>query len=267
VISTPTGDYAMQRWHEDIMLPYNTPNLPNPTHIDSLYRQELLAPPRDAGSLVLVVNHENPTERAREAWSYNPGERRVRRAPEIDYDTPLTDTDGLETVDDYDLFNGSTDRYDWTLVGRREMYIPYNTYKLQDPSLHYADLIGPESIKPEYIRFELHRVWVVDAKLKPGYGHIYTRRTLYLDEDSWSGIISDRYDGRGNLWRTAMAFSIELPEVPVLFPDGFEYVDLFQHRYLMQGLHNEEPVAPICNATVMTENDYSAEALRRMGRR
>jgi hypothetical protein len=267
VISTPTGDYAMQRWHEDIMLPYNTPNLDNPTHIDSLYRQELLAPPRDAGSLVLLVNHENPSERAREAWSYNPGERRVRRAPEIDYDTPLTDTDGLETVDDYDLFNGSTDRYDWTLVGRREMYIPYNTYKLQDPLLHYADLIGPESIKPDYIRFELHRVWVVDAKLKPGYGHIYTRRTLYLDEDSWSGVISDRYDGRGNLWRTAMAFSIELPEVPVLFPDGFEYVDLFQHRYLMQGLHNEEPVAPICNATVLTQNDYSADALRRMGRR
>jgi len=267
VISTPSGDYALQRWHEDIMLPYNTPNLANPTHIDSLYRQELLAPPRDAGSLVLLVNHENPTERAREAWSYNPGERRVRRAPEIDYDTPLTDTDGLETVDDYDLFNGSTDRYDWTLVGRREMYIPYNTYRLQDTSLHYTDLIGPESIKPEYIRFELHRVWVVDAKLKPGYGHIYTRRTLYLDEDSWTGVISDRYDGRGNLWRTAMAFPVELSEVPVLFPDGFEYIDLFQHRYLMQGLHNEEPVAPVWNATVLTENDYSADALRRMGKR
>jgi hypothetical protein len=267
VISTPTGDYSMQKWHEDIMLPYNTPGAANPKQWDSMFRQEILSPPRDAGSLTLVINHINPSVQPREAWSYNTGERRVRRAPEIDYDTPLTDTDGLETVDDYDLFNGALDRYDWKLVGRREIYVPYNTYKLQDASLHYADLIGPDSVKPQYIRFELHRVWVVDAKLKPAFGHIYTRRTLYLDEDSWSCLISDRYDGRGNLWRTAMAFPIEEPEVPVLIADGYEYVDLYQHRFLMQGLHNEEPVAPISNATSLTPDDFTAEALRRMGRR
>lgn len=267
VISTPTGDYSLQKWHEDIMLPYNTPGVANPKHWDSLFRQEILAPPRDAGSLTLLINHQNPFEQGREAWSYNTGERRVRRAPEIDYDTPLTDTDGLETVDDYDLFNGAIDRYNWTLVGRREMYVPYNTYKLQDPSLHYADLIGPDSLRPQYIRFELHRVWVVQAKLRPGFGHIYTSRTLYLDEDSWTALISDRYDGRGNLWRTAMSFTIQQPEVPVMIPDAYEYVDLFQHRFLAQGLHNEEPVAPICNATWLTPDDFTAEALRRMGKR
>jgi hypothetical protein len=249
------------------MLPYNTPGFANPKQWDSLFRQEILAPPRDAGSLTLVINHQNPFEQGREAWSYNTGERRVRRAPEIDYDTPLTDTDGLETVDDYDLFNGAIDRYDWKLVGRREVYVPYNTYKLQDPSLKYADLIGPDSIRPQYLRFELHRVWVVEARLRPGFGHIYTRRTLYLDEDSWSALISDRYDGRGNLWRTAMSFTIQQPEVPVLIPDAYEYVDLFQHRFLAQGLHNEEPVAPISNATWLTVQDFTAEALRRMGKR
>ena len=267
VISTPAGDYSIQKWHEDIMFPYNTQGFANTRQWDSLFRQEVLAPPRDAGALTLVVNHENPYDQDREAWSYNPGERRVRRAPDINYDTPLTDTDGLETVDDYDLFNGPLDRYDWRLVGRREIYVPYNTYKLQDPALRYASLIGHESIKPEYLRFELHRVWVVEAKLKPEFRHIYTRRTMYIDEDSWQALIADRYDGRGNLWRTAMAFPTEATEVPVFVADGYEYIDLYQHRYLVQGLHNEEPQAPLYNATSLSLADYTAEALRRMGHR
>ncbi len=267
VISAPGGDYALQRWHEDIMLPYNTPGFANPALWDSLFRQEVLAPPRDAGALTLVINHQNPYDQAREAWSYNPGERRVRRAPDIDYDTPLTDTDGLETVDDYDMFNGALDRYEWTLMGRREMYVPYNTNRLQDPSVRTADLIGREAINPDYIRFELHRVWVVEAKLRPEFRHIYSRRTLYLDEDSWQCLVADRYDGRGGLWRTAMAFPVEMPEVPLLVADGYEYVDLYQHRYLMQGLHGQEADQPVYNATWLTPRDYTAEALRRMGHR
>ncbi len=217
--------------------------------------------------LTLAISHENPYDQAREAWSYNPGERRVRRAPDIDYDTPLNDTDGLETVDDYDMFNGALDRYDWSLVGRKEMYVPYNTNKLQSPSVRYTDLIGRESANPDYIRFELHRVWVVEAKLKPEFRHIYTRRTMYLDEDSWQCLIADRYDGRGNLWRTALAFPAQMAEVPVFIADGYEYVDLYQHRYMLQGLHNQEPQAPVFNSTQLAMRDFSAEALRRLGHR
>jgi hypothetical protein len=267
VISTPGGDYSLQKWHEDIMLPYNIPGFSNTRSLDSLFRQEVLAPPRDAGALTLVINHQDPYDQAREAWSYNPGERRVRRAPEIDYDTPLTDTDGLETVDDYDMFNGALDRYDWKLLGRKEMYVPYNTNKMQDPSTRYSDLIGPEAVNPDYIRFELHRVWVVDARLKPEFRHIYTRRTMYLDEDSWQCLISDRYDGRGNLWRTALAFPAQMADVPVFVADGYEYVDLYQHRYMLQGMHSQEPQAPAFDASLLTMRDYSAEALRRMGHR
>jgi len=267
IISTPQGDYSLQRWHEQIMLPYNTPGLDNPRKLDSLFLQQILSPPRLAGALTLAINHENPYDQAREAWSYSPGERRVRRAPDIDYDTPLQDTDGLETVDDYDMYNGALDRYDFTLVGRKEIYVPYNMNRVQDPSVRYAELINQQSLKPEYLRFELHRVWVVEAKLKSEYRHIYTRRTMYLDEDSWQCVVADRYDGRGNLWRTALAFPIEMPEVPVMVADGYEYIDLYQHRFLVQGLHNQEPVAPIYNATSLTEKDFTAESVRRLGLR
>jgi hypothetical protein len=266
-ITSPTGDYTLERWNEKIMLPYNIPGLSNPEKWDSLFWQEVLEPPRIAGQITMVISHQDPFEQPREAWTYNPGERRVRRAPEINYDTPLNNSDGLETVDDYDMYNGAIDRYTWKLVGRRELYVPYNTYKFQDPKNKYSDIVQKDAVNPDLVRFELHRVWEVEADLKPDVRHIYSKRTMYLDEDSWQCLIADRYDTRGNLWRTAIAMVAQAPEVPLFGADGYEFVDLIQHRYLVQGMHSREPEAPVYNATSLSPDDYTAEALRRAGRR
>ncbi len=259
-ITTPAGDYSLTKWH-------NTPGLHNPEKWDSLFWQEVLEPPRIAGQLTLVISHQDPFDQPRDAWTYNPGERRVRRAPEINYDTPVTNTDGLETVDDYDMYNGAIDRYNWTLKGRREVYIPYNTYKLQAPGTKYSEIVQPGTVNPNLIRWELHRVWVIEGALKPGFRHIYARRTFYADEDSWQIAISDRYDSRGQLWRTALAFIEEAPEVPLLGADGYEFMDLQARRYLVQGMHSQESEAPTYNGTSLTPADFTAEALRRSGRR
>jgi hypothetical protein len=266
-ITTPGGDYSLTRWHEQIIFPYNTPNMTNPAKWDSMFWQEVLEPPRIAGQLTLVISHQDPFDQPREAWTYNPGERRVRRAPEINYDTPVQNTDGLETVDDYDMYNGAIDRYNWELKGKKEVYIPYNTYKIQQPGVKYSDIIKPQAVNPDLLRFELHRVWVVEGTLKPGFRHIYARRTFYIDEDSWQIAISDRYDSRGQLWRTALAFIEEAPEVPLLGADGYEFLDLIQHRYLVQGLHSQEGHAPTYNGTTLSPDDFTADALRRVGRR
>jgi hypothetical protein len=265
-LTTPTGDYTLERWHEKILLAYNTQGLNNPEKWDSMFWQEVLNPPRIAGQLTLVVSHSDPFDQPREAWTYNPGERRVRRAPEINYDTPVQNTDGLETVDDYDMYNGAIDRYNWKIIGKKELYVPYNTYEFQSPKYKYSDLVLKDAANPDAIRFELHRVWVVEADLKEGVRHIYSKRTDYIDEDSWQILIADRYDSRGQLWRTALAMVQEAPEVPLMGADGYEFLDLIQHRYLLQGLHNQEPVAPIFNAK-LSPDDYTAEALRRIGRR
>ncbi len=266
-ITTPNGDYSLTRWHEQIIFPYNTPGLSNPEKWDSLFWQEVQEPPRIAGQLTLVRSYQDPFEHPREAWTYNPGERRVRRAPEINYDTPVTNTDGLETVDDYDMYNGAIDRYDWKLLGKKEIYVPYNTYKLQAPGVKYSDIVKPQAVNPDLIRFELHRVWVVEGTLKPGVRHVYARRTFYIDEDSWQIAISDRYDGRGQLWRTAMAFIETAPEVPLTGADGYEFMDLQARRYLVQGLHSQGGHAPTYNGTTLTPDDFTADALRRAGRR
>ena len=265
-ITTQTGDYTLQHWLEKIYLPYNNPSVDNSKRWDSMYWQEILGPPRIAGLITMAVSYQNPFEQPRAAWQYYPGERRVRRAPEVSYDTPYNNSDGLATVDDYDMFNGALDRYDWKLVGRREIYVPYNTNKFQDPRLKYADILKKDGPNPDAMRWELHRVWIVDATLKPDFLHIYSRRTLYLDEDSWQALISDRYDGRGTLWRTGMAMAVQIPDVPVMLADGYVLMDLYQHRYIVQGMHNEEK-PPRYGDTSIGPKDYTAEALRRFGRR
>ena len=264
-ITTPTGDYALQKWIERIFLPYDIPGYDNARRMDSLYWSEVVSPSRIAGLITLSVSYQNPTEQPRNAWQYYPGERRVRRAPEISYDTPYNNSDGLATVDDYDMFNGAIDRYDWKLVGRRELYVPYNTNKFQDPRYKYSDLIKRDSVNPDAVRWELHRVWQVEATLKPDFMHVYARRTVYLDEDSWTILISDRYDGRGSLWRTGMTMGAQFPDVPGFVPDGFVLMDLFQHRYLVQGMHNQEK-SPNYSVVFQTK-DFTPEALRRYGRR
>jgi len=266
-ITTPTGDYSMQRWYEKILIPYSIPSIENDKHWDSMYWQEVLDPPRIAGLITMAVSFQDPVEQPRTAWQYYPGERRVRRAPEVSYDTPYNNSDGLATVDDYDLFNGGIDRYNWKLIGRREFYVPYNTNKFQDPGNKYADMLKREYLNPDYMRWELHRVWVVEATLKPDQNHIYAKRVMYLDEDSYQALISDRYDRRGSLWRTGMALPVEVPDVPVFAADGYFLVDLYQHRYIVQGMHGEEHTQPVYGGTSLSPRDFTAEAMRRYGRR
>ncbi len=62
--------------------------------------------------------------------SYLPGQRRVKAAPDVAYDTPNPGTAGATTYDDAFMFNGAMDRYDFKLIGKKEMYVPYNAYKL-----------------------------------------------------------------------------------------------------------------------------------------
>ena len=161
-------------------------------------------PARRAGEGLMIVDSVNPLKQPRRAWQYLPGQRRVKLAPDLAYDTPNPATAGSTTYDDQGGFNGAQDRYDFKLVGKKEMYVPYNQYKLvyaKNP----ADVTKPNHLNPDYFRWELHRVWVVEATLKPGKRHIYAKRTFYLDEDSWTVLASDAYDARGQLYRSVFS--------------------------------------------------------------
>jgi hypothetical protein len=229
------------------------------------FLQSVTAPPRLAGTILLVHETLNQKAEPRQAWTYNPGQRRVRRAPNIAYDNPGTASDGQRTSDQLDMFNGAPDRYDWQLVGRRELYIPYNNYRLHSDRLKHHQIIQPGHINPDYTRYELHRVWQVDATLKEGFSHIYARRRLFLDEDSWQIVVADHYDRRDQLWRVAEAYTINYYENPLLWETLFCVYDLQNGRYLAFGLNNEFAVDQFDVALDVI--DFTPDALRRLGRR
>ena len=230
-----------------------------------MYKQKVLAPARLAGNILLVQETLDQVKENRRAWIYNIGQRRVRRAPNIAYDNPGVGTDGLRTNDQFDMFNGAIDRYDWKLLGKREMYVPYNAYKLHSDKLKYEDILIPQHINCKYPRYELHRVWVVDATLKKGMRHIYKRRTFYLDEDSWQILSVDIYDNRDQLWRVSEGHVINYYEVPVIWTTLEVTTDLQAGRYLALGLDNESRIYDF--SIKRSLEDYTPAALRREGRR
>jgi len=216
------------------------------------------------GTIFLVHEPVDQVAEQRSAWIYNSGARRVRRAPDLAYDGVNDGSEGMVVTDQIDGYNGAPDRYDWKLLGKREVYVPYNTYKLSDKSLKYKDIIGKHTINADLVRYELHRVWVVDATLKTGQRHIYSRRTFYLDEDSWSVLAEDAYDTRGGLWRVALQGLIQCYDVQVPWYRFGVVHDLTSGSYITGGYDNEsrEPIQFNAKGKL---SDFQPDALRRLG--
>ena len=229
------------------------------------FLQIFTGPPRLAGTVLLVHDTVDQVKEPRSAWSYSPGQRRVRLAPEVGYDTPAASADGLRTNDDFTMYNGAIDRYDWKLIGKKELYIPYNSYKLTGNTIKYADIIKPGHINQDYARYELHRVWVVEATLKKGVRHIYAKRVFYIDEDSWGATVIDAYDTRGELWRVAEAHSINFYDVPMIYQTVEPHYDLQSGRYIVLGLRNEEP--KVYEPIKRSPADFTPARLRNIGTR
>jgi len=241
---TTTGAYTLIRIVEELITPYSQPDAryEDLNNIHFYYLQEVLSPARLAGSVLLVHETLEQISAPRSAWTYNPGQRRVRRAPNVAYDNPGTASDGLRTNDQTDMFNGAMDRYNWRIVGQREMFVPYNSYKLHSGSLSVDDIIRPYHINPDLPRYELQRVWVVDATLKEGFRNIYKRRTFYIEADSWQIVMVDHYDNRDQLWRVGEAHPINYYEVPAIWTTLEVIHDLQSGRYIANGLNNDDQV-------------------------
>ena len=238
-----SGDFTPFKLREDVRFHYSQPNQ-KPGDMDNViiyFLQLTQAPPRQAGSVLLVHETADQVAEARRAWLYNPGQRRVRRAPNVAYDNPGNGSDGLRTNDQLDVFNGATDRYTWKIVGKKEIIIPYNAVLLGQKSVKYSDLAKKGHMNQDYTRYELHRVWVVESQLNAGTSHIYSRRTFYIDEDTWSAVHADIYDRRGELWRIQENHVVNIPHRVATGQAGGTVYDLQSGRYLMLEFSNEEP--------------------------
>ncbi|MCY1536685.1 hypothetical protein D9M68_721500 [compost metagenome] len=204
-----------------------------------LYYSRTLAPSRYSGEVTLIHEPMNQVSEPRAAWQYIPGQRRVRRAPTVSYDSSARYSFGQQTTDGSDGFNGAPDRYEWKLIGKQELLVGYNAYKARSKQLKYADLLSPNYLNPEHLRYEKHRVWVIEATLKPGTRHIYAKRRFYVDEDSWQIMASDMYDSRGELWRLFESHFVMLYDNQVPATAVETTYDLISGRYIAAQMSNE----------------------------
>ncbi|MBN2468503.1 MAG: DUF1329 domain-containing protein [Deltaproteobacteria bacterium] len=264
---TRSGRYTLVEFADEAFIRYSHEGMTEEKLQNTIFyfKQKVLSPARLAGSILLVHETLDQVKEPRSAWIYNPGQRRVRRAPNVAYDNPGTASDGMRTTDQFDMFSGATDRYDWRLVGKKEIYVPYNSYKLHSDSVKYKEILTPLHINPDLARYELHRVWVVDATVKEGARHIYKRRTFYIDEDSWQVLLVDQYDNRDQLWRVSEGHVINYYEVPMLTTTLEVHTDLQAGRYLAIGLDNESSMYDF--SIERTPEDYKPAALRGEGMR
>jgi hypothetical protein len=244
---TSTGSYNIVKIKEDALFAWSKPGITAESlnNVAVYFLQITTEPARLAGGILLVHETIDQVKEARRAFLYNPGQRRLRRAPNVAYDNPGTASDGLRTSDQLDMFNGALDRYDWKLVGKKDLYIPYNSYKLHSDKLKYADIVKPQHTNQDHTRYELHRVWVVDSTVKAGTNHIYARRTFYVDEDTWQIAAVDVYDQRNQMWRVQeshpmIAYDQGGPLFGAVFSAMESCYDLQSSRYLLNALNNED---------------------------
>ncbi|MWV14989.1 DUF1329 domain-containing protein [Pseudomonas sp. L-22-4S-12] len=268
VQATPqtNGDFTLVHFEDEVAMPTSMPDLDPAKAANALlfFKQRVTAPSRLAGNVLLVHDSLDQIKEPRMAWVYNAGQRRVRRAPQVAYDGPGTAADGLRTSDNFDMYNGAPNRYDWKLVGKRELYIPYNNFRIATPAVKYADILQAGHTNQDLARYELHRVWEVEATLKAGERNIYGKRRFFIDEDTWQIAVSEHYDGRGQLWRVGQAMLMQHYEVqaPVY---AFEALyDVIVGRYLAIGMSNEEKRA-VEYGTAASAIDFTPAALRNAG--
>ena len=263
---TRSGDYTLTIVQDEAILAWSDPSKKKAEDLNNIsiyYIANTIAPAREAGNVVLVLEALNATlNGGRQAWQYSPGTRRVRRAPNISYDNPGTNSDGLSTSDAFDGYNGALDRYDWSVIDKKPMIIAANDYKAE--STKYKDFVKPLHLNQDAIRYELHRTWNFEAKLKANTRHVYARRVYHNDEDAWEISSAELYDGRGQLWRVQELQQLQRYNVP-LCGSGAEVVyDLQAGRYLALAMQNEEPPVNYF-ADELDPSRYTPNSIRQLG--
>ena len=225
---------------------------------------QMLKPAQSKGLKILVKEPISYSSK-RLTWLYEPGTRRVRQAPEFGFDQPLEGTFGAMTIDEDGLFNGSPERYNWKLLGKKEIFVPANAYKVNAANVKYDALLTPNHANPDFMRYEQRRVWAIEATLKPGFRHVYAKRVIYVDEDFWNMVVSDYYDGRGDVYKHSFinwfyAYDLKSTEIGASF-----YHDLTSGRYVAYQLFQQMPVGPVLNKGGLSEKNFTTAELGASG--
>lgn len=258
-------DVSLDQW----IFSYSDPavkKLEDLKNINYYFLKQGLSPAANAGTIIVFNNTIDQVAEPRRVWNYRPGERRVKRAQNIQYDNIVPSGEGIRTSDAFQIFNGAGDRYEWQLIGKREMLIPYNAYRFVAPDLAFKDVLSSGHLNPDAMRYELHRVWVIEGKLKAGQKHaIAHRRRIYLDEDSWIAVAADIFGPDDRLARFQEAHILNYYDQPLCSISSDAVFDIAGGRYSIIGLRNQ--LKPIEFNVEIDQEQFSPEGMRRLGLR
>jgi hypothetical protein len=223
-----------------------------------LLRLTTTAPPIKVGEA--IVGRVNLVDDKTQTWVYLTGQRRVRKLPHSCCDEPTPASEGEVAFDEVEVWTGRLDRFDWKLIGKKEMLIPYNNNRaVSAPS---KDLLGAHFPNPDLIRWELHRVWVVEANLRAGQRDTSPHNRYYVDEDSWTAVMGDRYDARGNLWKGVLSLQGLMPDFPGVIQQGFFVYDFSSGIYSGINIAQTYRKVPRFADSVFTPDAMAAESVR-----
>ncbi len=206
------------------------------------------------------------------AFYYFPGQRRVRRMPSYNYDAPQIGFENQYVVDEPWLFNGDIDRFNWKIIGKKEIYVPYNNFAMYDFKKSVDDVFKPDQVSASARRYELHRVYEVEATLKPNMRHISQKKVLYLDEDTYLALLGEDYDAQGKLWKTKEGYPIPVWELGgTCDVEPFAQYNLATNRYVTDqsviGTGQDVQYFESSDSPAFHSNYYTAENLRSISER
>lgn len=209
-----------------------------------------------SGFTALVHESANALERDRAIWVIPKGLSKMFRIPPVGYDNPFPGSGGLAFVDMVDMYNGAFDRYDWKILGKKEILLPYNAYRLNDASQRNADLLTKGHMNQAQARYEMHRVWLIEANERGGKKHSFGARRFYVDEDSWNIVLVENYDRQGQLWRFQEGHLTPLYDRQWTNTMPVVTYDLKDGRYFINRMSNDDPWLEL-NPPRMTQRDFN----------
>ena len=206
--------------------------------LQGMLMQKVTHPPRLADASLLVIESLNALDSPRKAWVYDPGTRRVRRAPNIAYNYLGSATQGLSTADSFDGFNGAKDRYNWTNVGTELKFMPYNVYDFYNADR--KEVLTNFHVNQKYMRYELVKVNIVRADIKSDKRHIYPHRVMYFDADSYGMISEEVYDGKKEIMNYRELPLMNFYDEPACLAVHSATYNFATRRYLLNNVRSSE---------------------------
>ena len=266
MIVQPDGNFSLTKIVEDVEFVYASIENPNPLELKPgttfiRYISQTISPPRIAGTYILVHEKAGFGPEGRAAWLYAPALKRIRRAPAVCCDNPYEGTDGHQFYDQVDMYNGVLERFNWKLLGKKEMLIPYNSYKIAGDSVKYSDIAKANHINQNLPRYEMHRVWVVEATNKPDKRHTFSKRTMYFDEDTWNIVMIDDYDHQGQLMQFQEGHLVQFPASLSSSTVPEVIYHLNSGRYFVTAMFNEDQ--PFDTTVTYDDKFFEASSVQR----